>query len=75
MERYTVFLDCKNPYCQIDYTTYGMLQLQCNSYQITNGFFTALEKKLFLIFMETKRTLNSQKNLEKENWSWRNQAP
>ena len=26
-------------------------------------------------FMETQKTLKSQRNLEKEKWSWRNQAP
>ena len=25
--------------------------------------------------METQKTPNSQNNLEKEEWSWRNQAP
>ena len=25
--------------------------------------------------METKKTQNSQSNLEKERWNWRNQAP
>ena len=25
--------------------------------------------------METQKTLNNQRNLEKEKWSWRNQAP
>ena len=25
--------------------------------------------------METQKTPNSQSNLEKENWSWRHQAP
>ena len=25
--------------------------------------------------METQKTLNNQSNLEKEKWSWRNQAP
>ena len=25
--------------------------------------------------METRKTLNRQNNLEKEKWSWRNQAP
>ena len=29
----------------------------------------------FLIFMETQKTLNSQSKLQKERWSWRNQAP
>ena len=30
--------------------------------------------KNFTIFMETQNTLNSQSNLEKEKWSWRNQS-
>ena len=25
--------------------------------------------------METEKTLNTQSNLEKEKWSWRNQGP
>ena len=31
--------------------------------------------KNFKIRMETQKTLNIQSNLEKEKWSWRNQAP
>ena len=38
-------------------------------------FFTELEPKKFLICMETQKTLNSQSNLEKEKWSWRNHVP
>ena len=37
MERYTMFLDWKNQYCENDYTTQSNLQIQCNPYQITNG--------------------------------------
>ena len=39
------------------------------------AFFTELEQKNLTICMETQKTLNSQSNLEKEKWSWRNQAP
>ena len=39
------------------------------------AFFTELEQKNFTICMETQKTPNSQSNLEKEKWSWRNQAP
>ena len=35
-------------------------------------FFIELEQK---ICMETRKTPNSQSNLEKEKWSWRNPAP
>ena len=36
-------------------------------------FFTELEQKTFTIHMEIQKTLNSQSNLEKEEWSQRNQ--
>ena len=39
------------------------------------AFFTELEQKKFLICMETEKIPNSQSNLEKEKWSWRNQTP
>ena len=40
------------------------------------AFFTELEQNFFfLICMKTKKTLNSQSNLEKVKQSWRNQAP
>ena len=75
MERYIMFLDWKNQYCQNDYTTEGNLQIQCNLYQITNGIFHRTRTKHFKIFMETQKTPNSQSNLEKEKRSWRNQEP
>ena len=31
--------------------------------------------KNFKVCMETQKNSNSQKNLEKERWSWRNQLP
>ena len=73
MERYTMFL--KNQHCENDYTTQSTLQIQCNLYQTTNGIFHRTRAKNFTICMETQKTLNSQSNLEKETWSWRNQVP
>ena len=64
MERYIVFVDWNNQYCQNDYTTQGNLQIQSNPYQ-----------KNFRICIETQKAPNSQSNLEKETWSWKNQAP
>ena len=37
------------------------------------AFFTELEQKIFTIYMETQKTLNSQSSLEKEERSWKNQ--
>ena len=75
MERYTMFLDWKNQYCQNDYTTQSNLQIQCNTCQITNGIFHRTRTKNLIICMETQKTPNSQSNFEKEQRSWRNQAP
>ena len=75
MEKYTMFLDWKNQYCENDYTTQSNLQIQCNPYQTTNGILHRIRTKNFTICMETQKTLNSQSNPEKEKWRWRNQAP
>ena len=75
MEKYTMFLDWRNQYCENDYTIQINLQIQCNPYQTTNGILHRIRTKYFTIHMETQKTSNSQSNLEKEKQSWRNQAP
>ena len=44
-----------------------------NPYQATNGIFHRVKTNNFKICMEIQKTLNSQSNLEKEEWNWRNQ--
>ena len=56
-----------------EYTTQSNLQIQCNPYQATNGIFHRARTNNFTICMEIQKTLNSQRNLEKEEWNWRNQ--
>ena len=68
-----MFLDLKDQCYENDYTTPNNLQIQYNPYQITNHIFHRTRTKKFTICMETQKTLNSQSNLEKEKWSWRNQ--
>ena len=75
MERYTMFLDWKNQYCENDDTPQSNLQIPCKRYQINNGIFHRIRTNIFIICMETSKTMNNQSNLEKEKWSWRNQAP
>ena len=75
MEKYTMFLDWKNQYCENHYTTQSNLLIQCNPYQITNGIFHRTRTKNFTFCMETQKTPNSQSNLGKEKQSWRKQAP
>ena len=69
-----MFLGRKNQYCENDYTTKCNVQTQSDLYQIINGIFHRTRTKIFAIHMETQKTLNSQSSLEKEEWSWRNQA-
>ena len=58
MERYTMFLDCKNQYYESDYNTQGYLQSH-NTYQVTNGIFHRTKTKKFIIFMKTQEALKS----------------
>ena len=62
MKRYTMFLDWKNQYCENDYSTQSNSQIQCSSYQITNGIFHRTRTKRCNICVETLKTPNSQSN-------------
>ena len=84
MEKYTMFMDLKNQYSENQYTTQSNLQIQCNPYQATNGIFNRARTNNFTICMKIQKTenkqtnkqtknSNSQSNLEKEDWNWRNQ--
>ena len=48
------FLDQKSQYYENDYTAQSNLQIQCNSYQITDGIFHRIRTKKNLICMETQ---------------------
>ena len=50
-----MFLDWKNQHCENDYTIQSNLQIQCNTYQITNGIFTELEQKISQFVWKHKR--------------------
>ena len=49
------------------------VQLPSLPYQATNGIFHRARTNNFTIFMEIQKNSNSQSNLEKEEWNWRNQ--
>ena len=67
MERYSMFLDRKNQYCENDYIIKCSLWIQCDPYQITNGIFHRTRTKNFTIYIETQKILNSQAVLRKKN--------
>ena len=55
MERYTVFSDRKNQYCENEYTTQSNLEIQCLSYQIANDIFQKIRtKKPYNLYGNTK---------------------
>ena len=74
MEKYTMFMDRKKQYSENEYTTQSNLYIQCNPYQSTNSIFHRARTNNFTICMEIQKTSNSQSNLEKEEWNWRNQS-
>ena len=45
MERYTMFMDWKNQYCQNDYTTQGNLRANATLIKLPVAFFTELEQQ------------------------------
>ena len=73
MEKHTVFMDWNNQYSENEYTAQSNLQIQCNINQATNGIFHRAITNNFTICMEIQKTSNSQSNLEKEEWNWKNQ--
>ena len=72
MEKYTMFMDQKKQYSENEYTTQNNLQIQCNPYQATNNIFERASTNNFTICMEIQKNSNSQSNLDKEEWNWRN---
>ena len=73
MEKYSMLMDQKNQCSAHEYTTQSNLQIQRNPYQATSGIFYRARTNNFTICMEIQKTSNSQSNLEKEEWNWRNQ--
>ena len=67
MERYTMFLDWKNQYCEDYYITQSNLQTQCTHYQTTNCIFHRTKARNSTICVEAKKILNSQSNLQNQN--------
>ena len=69
MEKYTMFMDWKNQYGENEYTLPKQFKDLLQSLSSYNGIFHRTRTNNFTVCMEIPKTLNSQSNLEKEEWN------
>ena len=73
MEKYTMFMDQKNQYSENEYTTKAIYRFNAIPIKLLMVVFRELEQIISQFVWKYKKTSNSQSNLEKEEWNWRNQ--
>ena len=73
MKKYTMFMDQKNRYNENEYIPKGTYRFNAIPIKLPMVFFTKLEQIISQFVWKYNKTSNSQSNLEKEEWNWRNQ--
>ena len=68
-----MFMDQKNQNSKNEYTTKAIYRLYAIHIKLPMVSFTELEQIISQFVWKYKKTSNSQSNLEKEEWNWRNQ--
>ena len=68
-----MFMDQKNQYSENEYTSQIIYRLNAIPIKLPTVFFRELEQIISQFVRKYKKTSNSQSNLEKEEWNWRNQ--
>ena len=67
MDKYTLFMDWKNQYSEIEYTTQSNLQIQSNPYQATNGIFQKRKQIISQFVWKYKKPWIAKVILRKKN--------
>ena len=73
MEKYTMFLDWRINTVKMSILPKGIYRFNEIPVKLPMVFFTELEQINSQFVWKYNKTLNSQSNLEKEEWNWRNQ--
>ena len=68
-----MFMDWKKQYCENEYTTKVIYRFNATPIKLPMVFLTELEQIISQFAWKYQKTSNSQSNLEKEEWNWRNQ--